>query len=264
MTTRPLFKSSYLRDLGRYGDTRGGSSSKGNTHLFEDGDTGRRFIAKAASSQIPFGAFNESVAAILGGASLVSMPEHLEFEHDGLLWSASVMMTKAKIGDHPPDAVRACPIFRECIAQCLAFDLWILNEDRHTGNFFVHEKDGHYPVTLFDHDRAILSTGSTLANMRNRISQEPRYLIKDSMLTRVFQAKGMEISRARVHEAVEIVQAIPESVVVDAVRVVPPIPQLTVDIRNGAADLLLERARLLHDVVDLAMNHVDTRSYFTA
>jgi len=126
-------------------------------------------IAKSSSQKRPFIVANELICFNLGRAILLPMPPGFITKSNGIPHYTSLNFSLS--GDQLPPVdpeivVRDCP---NIVGGILAFDIWIVNSDRHTTNL-AHDEDSH-KVVVFDHSHAFFH-GYDAQVARNSLQQK--------------------------------------------------------------------------------------------
>jgi hypothetical protein len=129
------------------------SSHRGGVNSAVDAEI--RGVAKT-NDQGPFTIANEIIAARLGRALGLPVPDGVVAEHSGKQYYLSLDVSKE--GKTlppivPPDFVSACP---RLAAGAVIFDIWIANSDRHASNVSFDDAFTPPRPSFFDHGHALL------------------------------------------------------------------------------------------------------------
>ena len=168
----PLFNPERLENLGP------SKKTAGNTWFFRD-DAGEEYVAKHSDGDFPFAVLNKWVSARLAEAAGIPLPPFDLVRHDGQPWFFSKRLD-LKNGTEVGSDAYATESFSRGLGDILAFDLWVMNRDRHLNNFLVREKEEGLSPVAFDHDRAILSKALALPALEVTHSMDAVYLIHRS------------------------------------------------------------------------------------
>ena len=122
-------------------------------------------VAKAASDDLPFVITNELICSYLAKAILLPIPPGFVIEDEGIPYFVSLNFNLVGEDLPPANVSKIVKNHPELSCGIILFDLWILNNDRHTNNI-SYDKDSDR-VQIFDHSHALMTnkdlfTDSTL------------------------------------------------------------------------------------------------------
>lgn len=267
-----LFQRAGWDLLGRYNDLGRGRQSRSNPYVARRLVDGALFYLKSADTA-PFAYVfaNEVVCASL--ADLVEIPqaEHaivrLEGSGMGPFFGSRHLEDSVVLADLPPDELES-EVFRADYARMCAFDLWVMNRDRHDGNFLLVPKlfgvdpNGELAtvkrVHVFDHDCALFNHGIDHNRLLNKNGMPEGTCVERTV--DVCSEYDLRIPASEVNDAVSAIQAVPDADLITCIR------GAKADLGGYDLDLLskilVTRKTQLGDISARFLQDVEVRAFF--
>lgn len=146
----------------------------------------------------PFVGANELLAARLARlAGLATRPTELIAWNGELFAGSQLLPNDRKLsGGLTKEVWGRLENAPEVAYEVVAFDVWILNEDRHDGNWLGAVLSGGGTFLVMDHDLALFGQGRSITEVRARVAMLPdQSLVRSSVLREAIQ-DPTEIERA--------------------------------------------------------------------
>jgi hypothetical protein len=204
------------------------------------GITGSRYaslngVVKVADEEAAYTVPNEYICGLLGMAIGLPVPPGTIARLDDGTASYAMMRFGPK-GDKPPAGVASALVrdYAALAARIAVFDCWVLNGDRHPGNFAYVPGEG---VSVFDHGHALLGIkpGQALDYL-NEVAVQPVWggVIVPELL-----------SSTDLHRAAEVIRSCHPDLVRDACDSARRMGVLNADEAKKAAEVLIDRQKML-------------------
>ena len=191
-------------------------------------------VAKTNSPEEPNIVASEFIAARLGQAILLPIPPAFIVDRDGEPWFASLDFNLAGETLPPVTGPEIVAQFPGTSAGIVAFDVWIMNQDRHCRNLGYHSTSKRLQV--FDHSRALMPFGSQRAfadQHRRNLGIGNKHCLAPHL-----------VDPLAFTQWIDRIQAVPQYYIVEVLK-----EAVNVGLRqhnvNYILDLLLERRTLL-------------------
>ncbi len=248
-----MFSPKRLQSLGPF------VGSRGNTYRFKD-ENGTLYYGKTASASHPFAVANEYVAGLLAKELEFEIPDFGLRELEGVwyfLSRESRFPTARDLGY----AFVQDRVFAESFASVITFDCWIMNTDRHAGNYLLRYDNLGYHVVVIDHDRALFSQGTTIPFLMQANERPCAYLMHMDIEKILVRKRNLTLPMSHVARTIASIQNVPPETVAGIVRSVPE-DILSDEEATALVEVLLMRQTRLDGLLDALTTDVLFRSAF--